>query len=75
MQNSEFVYFSSKSGKHMKQMSNPPFWGDFGVKNFLKVVSVWFLDSAARSLSKPFKVASPFVGLMKRGTNFVLQNL
>ena len=33
MQNSEFAYFSSKSGKHMKQMSNPPFWGDVGVKN------------------------------------------
>ena len=44
MQNSEFVYFSSKSGKHMKQMLNPPFWGGVGVKKWSS-----FLDSAARS--------------------------
>ena len=30
MQNSEFVYFSSKSGKHMKQMLNPPFSHEHG---------------------------------------------
>ena len=28
MQNSEFAYFSSKSGKCMKQMSCPPFGGE-----------------------------------------------
>ena len=44
MQNSEFVYFSSKSGKHMKQMLNPPFWGDVGVKKWSPI-----LDSGARS--------------------------
>ena len=44
MQNSEFVYFSSKSGKHMKQMLNPPFWGGVGVKKWSP-----FLDSDARS--------------------------
>ena len=44
MQNSEFAYFSSKSGKHMKQMSNPPFWGDVGVKKWSP-----FFNSAARS--------------------------
>ena len=32
MQNSEFAYFSPKSGKHMKQMFNPPLRGDVGVK-------------------------------------------
>ena len=44
MQNSEFVYFSSKSGEHMKQMVNPPFWGGVGVKKWSP-----FFDSAARS--------------------------
>ena len=47
MQNSEFVYFSSKSGKHMKQMLNPPFWGGVGVKKwspfFYWVLEVPFL--------------------------------
>ena len=38
MQNSEFAYFSSKRGKLVKQMSNPPFWGEVGLK---KVVSVF----------------------------------
>ena len=28
----EFAYFSPKSGKHMKQMFNPPLRGDVGVK-------------------------------------------
>ena len=44
MPNSEFAYFSSKSGKHMNQMSNPPFWGDVGVKKWSQ-----FLDLGARS--------------------------
>ena len=44
MQISEFAYFSSKSGKHMKQMSDPPFWGDVGVKKWSP-----FLDSGAQS--------------------------
>ena len=34
MQNSEFAYFSSKSGKHMKQKSTPPFWGDAVMKKW-----------------------------------------
>ena len=34
MQNSEFAYFSSKSGKHMKQMPSPPFWGDVAMKKW-----------------------------------------
>ena len=34
MQNSEFAYFSSESGKHMKPMSNPPFGGNVGVKKW-----------------------------------------
>ena len=54
MQNSEFAYFSSKSGKHMKQMLNPPFWGGVGVKKWSP-----FLDSAARS---------PIFGHLKIGT-------
>ena len=54
MQNPGFVYFSSKSGKHMKQMSNPPFWGDVGVKKWSS-----FLDSGARS---------PVFGHLKMGT-------
>ena len=54
MQNSEFAYFSSKSGKHMKQMSNPPFWGDVGVKKWSP-----FLDSGA---------LSPIFGHLKMGT-------
>ena len=44
MQNSEFVYFSSKSGNHMKQMFNPPFWGGVGVKKWSP-----FLDSGAQN--------------------------
>ena len=43
-QNSEFAYFSHKSGKHMKQMSNPPFWGDVGVKKWSP-----FLDLGAQN--------------------------
>ena len=69
MQNLEFVYFSSKSGKHMKQMLNPPFWGGVGVKKWPP-----FFDSAARSpifghLNMP-KV--PIVGgfLLGVGTDF-----
>ena len=54
MQNSEFAYFSSKGGKHMKQMSNPPFWGDVGVKKWSP-----FLDLGARS---------PIFGHLKMGT-------
>ena len=54
MQNSEFAYFSSESGKHMKQMSNPPFWGDVSVKKWSS-----FLDSGARS---------PIFGHLKMGT-------
>ena len=34
MQNSEFAYFSSKSGKHMKQIPSPPFWGGVRVKKW-----------------------------------------
>ena len=44
MQNSEFAYFSSKSGKHMKQLPSPPFWGDVAMKKWSQ-----FLDSGARS--------------------------
>ena len=59
MQNSEFVYFSSKSGKHMKQMLNPPFWGGVGVKKWSP-----FLDSDARS---------PIFGHLKIGTFGIYQ--
>ena len=34
MQHSEFAYFSSKSGKHVKQMPNPPFLRDVGAKKW-----------------------------------------
>ena len=51
---SEFDYFSSKSGKHMKQVSNPSFWGDVGVKKWSP-----FFYSAARS---------PIFGHLKIGT-------
>ena len=44
MQNSLFAYFSSKSGKHMKQKPNPPFQGDVSVKKWSP-----FLDSGAQS--------------------------
>ena len=44
MQNSEFAYFSSKSGKHMKQMLSPPFWWDVAMKKWSP-----FLDSGAHS--------------------------
>ena len=54
MQNSEFAYFSSKSGKHMKQMLNPPFWGDVGVKKWSP-----FLDSGTQS---------PIFGHLNMGT-------
>ena len=45
---------SSKSGKRIKQMSIPPFWGDVGVKKWSP-----FLDSAAQS---------PIFGHLKVGT-------
>ena len=54
MQNSEFAYFSSKSGKHMKQLPSPPFWGDVAMKKWSP-----FLDSGARS---------PIFGHLKMGT-------
>ena len=45
MQNSEFAYFSSKSGKHMKHMPRPPFWRGVGVKKS----GLCFLDWGAQS--------------------------
>ena len=42
MQNSEFAYFSPKSGKHMKQIPSPPFWGGVSVKKWSP-----FFDSGA----------------------------
>ena len=45
---------SSKSGKRIKQMSNPPFWGDVCVKKWSL-----FLDSGAQS---------PIFGHLKVGT-------
>ena len=44
MKNSKFNHFSSKSGKHVKQMPIPPFWGDVGMKKWSP-----FLVSGARS--------------------------
>ena len=34
VQNSEFAYYASKSGKWIKQTPTPPFWGDVGVKKW-----------------------------------------
>ena len=45
---------SSKSGKRLKQMCHPPFWGDVGVKKWSP-----FLDSGTRS---------PIFGHLKVGT-------
>ena len=46
---------NSKSGKHIKQMSHPPFWGDVGMKKWSP-----FLDSGARSpIFGPLKVGIP----------------
>ena len=46
MQNSEFAYFSSKSGKHMKQMFNPPFWREkSGLRFWFGALEVPFLGA------------------------------
>ena len=44
VQNSEFAYYASKSGKCIKQTPTPPFWGDVGVKKWSQ-----FLDSGTQS--------------------------
>ena len=46
VQNSEFAYYASKSGKCIKQTHTPPFWGDVGVKKWSQ-----FFDSGT---PKPF---------------------
>ena len=54
VQNSEFAYYASKSGKWIKQTPTPPFWGDVGMKKWSQ-----FLDSGTRS---------PIFGHLKMGT-------
>ena len=54
VQNSEFAYYASKSGKWIKQTPTPPFWGDVGVKKWSQI-----LDSGTRS---------PIFGHLKMGT-------
>ena len=38
VQNSEFAYYASKSGKCIKQTPTPPFWGDVGVKKWSQIL-------------------------------------
>ena len=54
VQNSEFAYYASKSGKWIKQTPTPPFWGDVGVKKWSR-----FFDSGTRK---------PIFGHLKMGT-------
>ena len=61
VQNSEFAYYASKSGKCIKQTPTPPFWGDVGVKKWSP-----FLDSDARS---------PIFGHLKIGTFGIFRHI
>ena len=49
MQNSELAYFSSKSGKLMKQMCSPPFWGMLAWKSGLRSKSHFQAPENAKS--------------------------
>ena len=66
MQNSEFAFLSSRSGKHMKQMPRPPFWGGVGVK---KVVSVFRFGHSKSHFRAPENAKSAHFQVPENGTS------